>query len=258
MRSEPPPIYLINLDRSSERLSRFRERNAHLTNVTRFPAVDGSTLDKGALEKSGYIASDLSNGAGLMDGSLGCALSHVRLWEMAVRRNEPITVFEDDAAVSHQFEKTASDVLAAMPADWDIIMWGANLPPAFIWVDFGVSKVRLSSYGPERYRGAEGVKRFQMEEFWAGPVRLLHSFGLCGYSISASGARAAIEHCLPLGNRLIDFPDAAVRVWTTTSDIALCGLYPFLKAFICLPPLVIVSNDEFSVRTQIDGENRMP
>lgn len=78
MTSGLSPIHLINLDRSTERVRRFRELNGHLTDITRIPATDGSTLDRKALEVSGYITGDLSYGA----GALWCAFSHVRLSEM--------------------------------------------------------------------------------------------------------------------------------------------------------------------------------
>jgi len=42
-------IHLINLDRSPERLTEFTARNRHLTDVTRFTAIDGRHVDRGAL-----------------------------------------------------------------------------------------------------------------------------------------------------------------------------------------------------------------
>jgi GR25 family glycosyltransferase involved in LPS biosynthesis len=248
MTSGPPPIHLINLDRSTERLRRFRERNGHLTGVIRVPAVDGSTLVRVDLENSGYITGDLPYyGA----GSLGCALSHMRLWETAVTQDQPITIFEDAVAVSYQFEKAAADILANLPTDWDIVLWGCSLNPLYAWVDLGISKTRLSGYGPKRYGGADGIQKFQNEEFHGGPVRLLHAFGAFGYSISASGARAALKYCRPLRNRMILFPQADVRTPDQGIDVALCGLYPSVRAFICFPPLII-RDDEVSVRKEIN------
>jgi hypothetical protein len=52
-------VHLINLDRSQERLAEFKELNSHLTDVERFPAVDGYSLDIPALAQQGLVSSDI-------------------------------------------------------------------------------------------------------------------------------------------------------------------------------------------------------
>jgi GR25 family glycosyltransferase involved in LPS biosynthesis len=247
-----PPIHLINLDRSTERLRLFRQCNDHLPDIVRVSAIDGSKLDREALIRSGYIIRDLPYGA----GALGCAMSHVKLWEMAASQDRSITIFEDDIVVSRQFETRARDVLPAVPRDWDIIQWGWHFNPLFVWVDLGISKAKLLGYGRRNYNGTAELQKFQTEEYSPAPIRLLHSFGTMGYSISAKGARASLEFCLPLRKRLIQFPDAAVSVWDEGIDITLCGLYPALKAFICIPPLLIPRDDQKSDRLAIDKERK--
>jgi GR25 family glycosyltransferase involved in LPS biosynthesis len=244
-------VYLINLDRSTDRLQRFRHRNRHVPNVIRVSAIDGSTLDRNALMQSGYITGSLS----YPSGTLGCALSHIKLWEVAVSEGRSITVFEDDILVSHHFEQRARQVLSFLPEDWGFIQWGSTFAsPSYIWVDFGISKATIIQYGNRRYQGAEGQRLFQTEDGFSYPVRLLHSFGFQGYSISAQAARAALEYCLPLRDRMIHFPEVGVTTPDLTLDIALSGFWPNLKAFICLPPLVISAEGEDSVRTLIDKE----
>ena len=81
-----PPIHLINLDRSTERLHRFQERNFHLPKIVRVPAVDGSALDREELIRAGVINRDLPYAA----GTLGCAMSHLSLWKMAASQNQDI------------------------------------------------------------------------------------------------------------------------------------------------------------------------
>jgi GR25 family glycosyltransferase involved in LPS biosynthesis len=231
-----PPTYLINMDRSTDRLSRFWRRNTHLSGVTRIAAVDGGAVSRDAWEHLGYISSDLSH---YKPGAIGCALSHVRLWEAAATIGAAITVLEDDAAVSHHFNRCAPQVLSLLPSDWDFIAWGFNFPPSYVWVDLGVSKAKLMPYGARQYKTDEGVEEFQQKDFAGGPVRLLHAFGTSGYSISALGARKALEYCRPLRSRFITFPEADVRTPDAGIDSALCGLYPSIKAFVCLPPLIV-------------------
>jgi GR25 family glycosyltransferase involved in LPS biosynthesis len=248
MQNELPPVHLINLDRSTDRLRRFKQLNGHLTDVIRVPAVECTGSLRGELESSGYIMSDLSYKA----GTLGSAMSHVRLWEKAASEGIAVTIFEDAIVVSHRFEEKAREVLSGIPDDWDFIQWGSGFPPGFVWVDFGVSRGRLEPYGPSGLLGIGAREDFQSREFSPAAIRLVHSFGIMGYSISPKGARAALDYCIPLRNRLISFPEAAVSTWDTSIDIAMAGLYPSLKAYICLPPLLFRSTEFASVRTAMD------
>ena len=140
-------MHLINLDRSHERLLRFRDHNGHLKEIIRVSATDGATVDREALVSSGYINRDLP----YSDGTLGCAMSHVKLWEIAASQGRSLTIFEDDIVVSLHFEARAREVLAVVPADWDFIQWGYIFNPLFLWVDLGVSKARLECYGKRNY-----------------------------------------------------------------------------------------------------------
>lgn len=76
-----PSMYLINLDQSTDRLLAFRQRNQHLSDVTRVAATDGRTFDRDTLIRLGYITDDLPYGA----GTLGSAVSHKLPFESAIR-----------------------------------------------------------------------------------------------------------------------------------------------------------------------------
>ena len=144
-------------------------------------------------------------------------------------------------------------MLSFLPRDWDFIQWGSLFAsPCYVWVDFGISKATVRQYGKRRYQGAEGHRQFQTEDRFSYPVRMLHSFGTQGYSISAAAARAALDYCLPLRDRMIHFPEVEIRTPDQGIDIALSGFWANLKAFICLPPLVIPAEGEDSVRTLMD------
>src|SRR5690349_3987373 len=111
------PIHLINLDRSADRLAEFKSRNPHLSNVTRFPAVDGSRLDRAELADRGAIEPNL----GYTAGALGNSLSHFALWELALQSSEPVTLCEDDAVFHHSFEHRSAALLRCLPGDWHIV-----------------------------------------------------------------------------------------------------------------------------------------
>jgi GR25 family glycosyltransferase involved in LPS biosynthesis len=165
-----PQIHLINLERSAERLRLFRERNGHLSDVVRVAASDGATLNREALIGAGSIKSDLP----YTPGALGCAMSHIKLWETAVAEDRSMTIFEDDIVVSRHFEKRAREVLSALPPDWDIIQWGYILNPLFVWVDLGVSKVRLEGFGLKKYLEEAGLARAPAPASFVRPAGLLN------------------------------------------------------------------------------------
>ena len=249
-----PSIRVINANRNIERFRAFIVRNGHLGDIERVAAADGDTLNRQELIRSGHIAESLA----YCPEALGFAMSHIRLWEAAASENRSMTILADDILVSHHFSRRASEILASLPEDWDIVQWGHLLNPLFAWVDLGISRVRLDGYGDRRYEDESGQMRFQQEDRSSAPIRLLHSFGLQGYSISAAGARAALAYCLPLRDRMISFPDAGVVTPDVGIDVALCGHYPSVKAFACLPPLVIQAKDRPHPPAASDGWSAQP
>jgi len=242
-------ITLINLDRSVDRLREFQETNTHIRLIARFPAVDGAEIDRTRLQQQGYISNDCDYG----NGTLGSAMSHIRLWEKVVLEKKPITIFEDAVVVSHSFYEKTSMVLRMLPPDWDFIQWGSGFPSAFIWVDAGIAKARLHPYG-SRYQGREGLREYQSKSFDHFPIRIAHSFGIMGYSITPSGAEKALKICLPLRKRNITFPEAGVTTPDVCIDIVLAGFFNQLKAYCCIPPLVVRSDYQASIRGGMDNE----
>ncbi|MGH7119445.1 MAG: glycosyltransferase family 25 protein, partial [Acetobacteraceae bacterium] len=122
-------IFLINLDRNPDRLAKFHRVNRHLTNVSRFSAIDGRTIDRRKLVERGIFGENVK----YTDGAVGNALSHLRLWNRATGLREPITVAEDDAIFHRGFEQLAPDVIAQLPPDWHIIFWGWNFDSCTIF-----------------------------------------------------------------------------------------------------------------------------
>jgi hypothetical protein len=227
-----PPLRLINLDRCAERLRSFGEWNAHLGEIERVSATDGAALHRSELVRSGYITGDFRGGP----GTLGCAMSHIRLWETAARDNRPLTILEDDVIVSHHFDRAAWRVMSDLPPDWDLVKWGWT-PNLGGWVDIGGARVRLQGDGQPQSQDDADFRSFQAGASAAAPVRMLHSLGLFAYSISAAGARAALRFCLPLGGGLDEIVAAA---------------YPRMHAYLCMPSLVLHSYRDESVRMQLD------
>jgi glycosyl transferase, family 25 len=229
--------YLINLDRSADRLAEFRRINAHLAAVERVAAVDGASVDRQQLVNAGIIASDL----GYAPGALGCALSHVGLWRMAADHAEPITVAEDDAIFHAQFDRLAAGIMAMLPANWDLVLWGWNFD-SILCFDFlpGISPC-VARFSQDQLRSA--TAKFQTRTFSPQAYRLLRAFGSVCYSVSAAGASKLLRQSLPIRPMTVAFPTVDAEFPNRGIDIVMNAAYPDVGAFVSFPPLVITRND---------------
>ena len=230
------PVHVINLDRSPDRLAQFRSRNAHLRNIVRFAAVDGRTLDREKLVQDGVITPDCM----YTDGALGVALSHIALWRKAADERRAITIAEDDAIFSHMFESQAQRVLTLLPPDWDIIFWGWNFDADIqILMLPGISDANMLC---DQDRLRDNIDQFQSLAFSPFPVKMLHLWGLMCCTVSPKGARSLLNACLPLSDILIEFPGIVEPFKAWALDAAMNGIFPSLKSFVCIPPLVVSEN----------------
>lgn len=91
--------YIINLDRSSERLKRMGRRFALLElDFERVPAVDGASLSP---EDISEIYQPILNAPALTKGEIGCFLSHRRCWTQIASGPDAFgCIFEDDVILS--------------------------------------------------------------------------------------------------------------------------------------------------------------
>jgi glycosyl transferase, family 25 len=239
-------IHVINLDRDHERLARFLELNSHLPSIVKPPAIEGRKLDRELLQQIGYIASPLSYN----NAVLGNAHSHIEMWRKAVEFDQPVTVAEDDAIFASNFLSESANILSNIESDWDIVMWGWNFD-AFLWVEIpeGVSSCKLVC-NQEDLR--QHIHTFRTKAFKHIPIRLRHSFGIMGYTISSKGARSMMEICLPLQDQLIPFEGYGVVIENKTLDAIMNKAYPRLRAYVCMPPLVVSENWHETSNTRLD------
>ena len=133
------PAFCINLARRPDRWKRFFDQPAveDLPTLRRFEAVDGKTLDIRnderipLLTKRNILAGMRRTHEELdTPGGIGCALSHIGVWEWAVQNQSEVTlVFEDDAVVPPDFVSRANQALNATPAigsrtdTWDLLLF---------------------------------------------------------------------------------------------------------------------------------------
>jgi GR25 family glycosyltransferase involved in LPS biosynthesis len=187
------PIYCINLDR---RVDRWRRMAARLRNralrAERFAAIDGRALEQNgelaALSRNLVVSEfDTSDNARwdasvrpgrrarLSAGGLGCALSHLAVWDDLLRRRRSAAlVIEDDVDFARGFVGRLAALRARLPRRWDLAYLGyVNTGPA-----------------PTPLADGLGIPR--------------HLFGTFGYLISQRGARRLLER-LPIDEPIDNF-----------------------------------------------------
>lgn len=122
----PLKTYLINLDRSEDRLAHMRrELDRAGVAFERVAGVDGSELEAGELEAFGQVRM-AAKPAGWLPGEVGCFLSHFELWRrIAAESDDWAAVLEDDVRLSSDLGGLlGSDEW--IPADADIVRLEAN------------------------------------------------------------------------------------------------------------------------------------
>jgi len=197
-------IHVVNLDRSPERITEFCSVNRNITaTVARFVAVDGQKLDVDRLVQQGLVNKDIMSMFSV--GALGCAMSNIALWDIAITSGQIVTTCEDDAILNDHFDQCAEAVLKTLPPDWDMILWGYNFD---MFMSFellpGVTHA-TTMFDQNRMRA--NIETFQRQTIAPQAYKLLWAFGTCSYSISPKGASALKGKILPLAPKVTPFPE---------------------------------------------------
>jgi glycosyl transferase, family 25 len=115
------PVFLINLDRSPDRL-RYMQAQAEKCGMVfeRVAAVDGFNPPH---ELADYFAHYRTGEEPLLaPGDFGCYASHIKVWQTILRSGSPVAlVLEDDAAFDDDVVKAIEEALAALPTGWDMV-----------------------------------------------------------------------------------------------------------------------------------------
>ena len=133
------PSFCITLERRLDRWKRFQTQpGVQPLGVKRFLGVDGKTLDlktderiatftkRNILTKSRRSHEELNS-----IGGVGCALSHIAVWQWMVDNNQPLClVFEDDAIIPPDFTERANHLIQTTmlqdPNAWDLWLQGGT------------------------------------------------------------------------------------------------------------------------------------
>lgn len=113
-------IYVINLDRSHERLNNIKKLfDQHNLKFTRFSAVDGKKLTE---SETNEITNVLCRHLLCTKSIIGCARSHFLLWKKLVDdpNNNSYVILEDDATFDENFSQIIKK-LENIDLDYDIV-----------------------------------------------------------------------------------------------------------------------------------------
>jgi glycosyl transferase, family 25 len=120
-------VYVINLDRSPERLAQISKRLANLQiPFERVAAFDASKSDLSLFQIDRRTFAKVHGRNSIRDAEIGCHQSHVNVLNSFMRSDKQFAVvFEDDIHVGEGLSATL-DQLKEWHADWDIV-------PLFHW-----------------------------------------------------------------------------------------------------------------------------
>jgi GR25 family glycosyltransferase involved in LPS biosynthesis len=235
-------IYVISLKRSEDRRKTFNFYNSkHLNNYKFIDAVDGKTLDIDHLDERIIVkvSKNYTNGA------IGCALSHLNLWEKCIELNKPIIIMEDDAIVSNNFTKHVNNIMNNMiPKKWDIIQLSFNFDSILSYDNSTFEKCNCI-FNKTKIK-KEDIDKFINSKINTTIAKLNHSFGMSCYIISPTGAKILKETCFPLNNKIINLPFLN-NIMCFTIDCMTNAVYKDISAYVCIIPFVITPHisDEY-------------
>lgn len=135
---ESIPAFCITLERRQDRWRRFQDQSGiNQLDLKRFLGVDGKTIDvrkddRVALCTKRNILAKIRRSHEELDsvGGVGCALSHIAVWQWMVDNNQEVClVFEDDAVVPPDFVQRANTCIQEStilkdPKKWDMWLLG--------------------------------------------------------------------------------------------------------------------------------------
>lgn len=136
---ESIPSVCITLERRLDRWKHFQSQpGVKGLPVKRFLGVDGKTIslstdDRVATLTKRNIISKSRRSHEELDtiGGVGCALSHIAVWQWMIENKHPIClIFEDDAMVPNDFKEKANHLIETSllkhPKQWDIWLAGGT------------------------------------------------------------------------------------------------------------------------------------
>lgn len=171
------PVFVISLARAADRRAAV-VRRLDLLGIAHeiMDAVDGKNSDLSEYADRLRYIGDCEKQLGVVfdRGSIGCYLSHYRVWERIVRENiSAAVVLEDDAVPEDFFMRVASDVVNS-EWKWDVVLLHSG-------------GRRGKARAICKLDGGEELVQYQR-----------HPYATVSYLISLQGAKKLLEYCYHL------------------------------------------------------------
>jgi GR25 family glycosyltransferase involved in LPS biosynthesis len=230
------PVKVISLARTQDRRDAFARQNPHLA-FEFFEAVDGRALGEEQLRDPQLFVQPLK----YTRGAYGCALSHLQLWDQAIALGQPVTVAEDDAVFRNDFHEQSKAVMAQLPQDWDLVMWGWNFDSILSLMSMAGVSPAIMVFNQDVL--CENIANFQASTTRSHPLGLDRCFGTVAYTISPAGARRFRQQCFPIRHFDLYFPVLDKELANSGIDIAMNAIYADTQSFAAFPPLVATRNE---------------
>ena len=240
------PVKVISLASSLDRRMNFSNVNAHV-DFEFFDAIEGAQIMPELGNSPDLFATGLMYNA----GAVGCAMSHLMLWQEAASTNKPITIVEDDAILRHDFHEQVDKAIASLPNDWDIVVWAWNFDSILSLNVMPDVSQAVMLFDQSRMR--ESIAAFQAMKSETSLSRLDKCFGTPCYTISAAGARKFMENCFPLENFELYFPVLNRLLPNNGIDISMNRIYSTTNSFCALPPLALTPNEHTTSLVQVSN-----
>lgn len=146
---------------------------------------------------------------GFKAGAIGSGLTHIKLWAQIAQSGKPAHIFEDDAFLCRNFEQESDRIIASLPHDWDIILWGNNYDSILEFELLPGITQCIAVFNQDTVR--KGIPQYLNMDVSSAAFRLTQTFGICGYALSPKGAKRLLELCLPFQSVDVFYPALAAR-----------------------------------------------
>jgi lipooligosaccharide galactosyltransferase I len=176
-----PPIFVISLKNSSRREFIAKRLRGLGLQFEFFDAFYGKELSEEELAQVDYHFYKAYNPLPLTLGEIGCATSHIKIYEHMVENNIPSAIIlEDDAIVSQFFKEIIEDILSKIHHSYELV-----------FLDHG----KVKSY-PFKKKLIEGYRLAH----YRSPSKNSKRCIICAaaYLITLSGAQKLLNYAYPI------------------------------------------------------------
>ena len=213
--------FIINLDRRADRRTAFLEAHPDLKgHARRIPAYDGRKLTLTPSLTRLFKTNDFFWKKAVM----GCALSHLKVWNMLISEPPEIRSFlimEDDARLDPGWRAAWNIAYKSLPDNWDCVYLGGILPP-----NRDVFANTLERVGP-------GLAKVLPNKIFGQPEPTTY-FHFCAYAyvLSRRGAEKVISSILERDG------------YWTSADHMICNRVDKMNLFVLDPMVAGASQDD--------------